>query len=180
MELLNSSLDEVLPSVIKTLSRTFNNLHSLWKSNYKILNWYLRSRRPRSCHVRSRAGHRRHPRGHLWRRGRPARGPLAPLSVWTTALWAGHGLGAGDHTHTHTTTAAATATRCPRRARHWPAWPGKQNSKEDRWWADYIFIAVCPAGQDCDICFSFRPTMQIFFNLTVSKRLFYLTLVSKY
>ena len=88
---------------------------------------HLQSRRHRSCHVRSRAGHRRHPRGHLWRRGRPARGPSAHLSVWTTALWAGHGLSAGDHAHINTAAAAATAARCPRWARHWPARPGKQN-----------------------------------------------------
>lgn len=98
----------------------------------EIVNWHLQSRRPRSCHVRSRADHRRHPRGHLWRRGRPARGPLAPLSVWTTALWAGHGLGAGGQAHIHT--AAATATRCPRRARHWPAWPGKQWRRKTMSW----------------------------------------------
>lgn len=105
-----------------TVSRTFKNLPGLWDS-------HSQSRRPQSCHVRSRAGRRRRPRGHLWRRGRPARGPSAPLSVWTTALWAGHGLGAA---HIHTTAAAAaaaTATRRPRRARHWPAWPGSRVEK---------------------------------------------------
>lgn len=94
-----------------------------------FLNKHLQSRRHQSCHVRSHAGHRRHPQGHLWRRGRPARGPSALLSVWMTALWAGHGLGARDHTHIHTA-AAATTTRCPRWARHWPARPGRQNREK--------------------------------------------------
>lgn len=91
----------------------FKGFKGLWKLKYTIVNWHLQSRRPQSCHVQSRAGHRKRPRGHLWRRGQPARGPLAPLSVWTTALWAGHGLSVRDHTLIHTT-AAATATRYPR------------------------------------------------------------------
>lgn len=126
---LNSSVDEVIRSMFKTTLKAFNNLQGLWKLKYTIVNWHLQSRRPQSCHVQSRAGHRKRPRGHLWRRGQPARGPLAPLSVWTTALWAGHGLSARDHTLIHTT-AAATATRYPRWARHWPPWPRKQNSEE--------------------------------------------------
>lgn len=105
-EQLNSSLDEVL-----------NSCSKLFQGN-------LRSRQPQSCHVQSRAGHKRRPLGHLWRRGRTARGPSALLSVWMTALWTGHGLGTTEHTHIHT--AAATTTRCPRWARHWPTRSGKQ------------------------------------------------------
>lgn len=141
---------------------SFKDLYNLWKP-HKIVNWHLQSRRPQSCHVRFRAGHRRHPLGHLWRKGRPARGPLVPLSVWTTALWAGHGLGVGHHAHIHTT-AAATATRRPRRARHWPAWPGKQSSKEDKRGHENTFTAVYCTGQGQTLV-SFRLMMQILFDL---------------
>lgn len=141
------------------VQKTFKNLHGpWWHTVHRIVNWHLQSRQPQSCHVQSHAGHRTRPPGHLWRRGRPAQGPSAPLSVWMTALWAGHGLGAGDHAHIETT-AAATATRCPRRARHWPAWPGKHsNEKVD----ELITFLLCTALDK--ICF--------FYNLTIRKHYF--------
>lgn len=121
----------------------------------------LQSRQPQSCHVQSRAGHRRRPLGHLWRRGQPLRGPWAPLFVWMTALWAGHGLSVRDRTFIHTAM-ATTTNRYPRWARHWPPCPAKQwlgkwnqvHQRKQSLEKNQLFpqIWVCCACQSVCIC----------------------------